>query len=89
MKKVLILVLFLTAFGSSFAQKGKPLYKAAFGVQAYTFRNQFPKGVEATLDTVKMLGFTELEGGGAKGVTPEDFKKMCDARGIKIPSVGS
>lgn len=71
------------------AQKKKPLYTAAFGVQAYTYRNTFPKGVAATLDTIKMLGITELEGGGAKGVSLEEFKKMCDERGIKIPSTGA
>lgn len=89
MKNPWILFVLLACGLQTFAQKGKPLYKAAFGVQAYTFRNQFPKGVEATLDTIKMLGFTELEGSGAKGVAPEEFRKMCDARGIKIPSVGS
>ncbi|MES2797771.1 MAG: sugar phosphate isomerase/epimerase [Bacteroidota bacterium] len=72
-----------------FAQKKKGLYKAEFGVQGYTFRRQFPKGIEATLDTIKILGFTELEGGGGRGMKPEDFKKLCDNRGIKIPSVGS
>jgi sugar phosphate isomerase/epimerase len=73
----------------SFAQKKKGLFKAEFGVQAYTFRRQFPKGVEATLDTVKMLGFTELETSGAKGFTDAEYKKLCDVRGLKIPSVGS
>lgn len=35
------------------------------------------------------MGFTEIEGGAPKGVTPEAYKKMCDERGIKIPSTGS
>ena len=72
----------------SFAQKGKPLFKAGFGVQAYTFRNSFPKNIMATLDTIKAMGFTEIEGGNPKGMTPEEFKKACDARGITIPSTG-
>lgn len=73
----------------SFGQKkGTPLYKAAFGVQSYTFRNSFPKGVLATLDTIKALGFTELEGGAPRGMTPQEFRKACDERGIKIPATG-
>jgi sugar phosphate isomerase/epimerase len=71
---------------SSLAQS--KLYNYPFGVQAYTFRNHFPKGVEQTLDIIKSLGFTELEGGPQKGQTPEEFKKMCDDRGISIPSTG-
>jgi sugar phosphate isomerase/epimerase len=90
--KKLIPVLFSVAFilavtVSASAQKGKPLYTAALGVEAYTFRNSFPKDVAKTLDTIKMMGFTELEGGTNK-VPGKDFKKMCDARGIRIPSFG-
>ncbi|GAB4022911.1 sugar phosphate isomerase/epimerase family protein [Spirosoma koreense] len=70
------------------AQSGKPLYTFPIGVQAYTYRNSFPKDVAATLDTIKALGITEMEGGAPKGMTPEAFKKMCDQRGIKIPATG-
>jgi sugar phosphate isomerase/epimerase len=73
---------------SAFAQKDKPLYTAALGVEAYTFRHSFPKDVAKTLDTIKMMGFTELEGGSTK-VPDADFKKMCDERGIRIPSYGT
>ncbi len=65
----------------------KPLYKAAFGLAPYTFRKSFPNGVAATLDTIKMLGFTEIEGGGGR-LSPEEYKKLCDERGITIPSTG-
>src|SRR5258705_13801538 len=68
-----------------FAQK--PLYKAAFGIAPYTFRKSFPNSVAATLDTIKMMGFTEIEGGGGR-MAPEEFKKLCDERGISIPSTG-
>jgi sugar phosphate isomerase/epimerase len=92
MKKITIVssVLFLIfAFqNEGFAQKSKPLYTFPLGVQAYTFRNHFPNGVEATLDKIKEMGFTELEGGGAKGMTNEEYKKLCDARGISIPGTG-
>src|SRR5688572_7582809 len=66
----------------------KPLYTAPLGVQAYTFRHSFPKDVAATLDTIKMLGFTELEGGGGR-MEPAEFRKMCEERGISIPATGT
>jgi sugar phosphate isomerase/epimerase len=72
--------------------EGTPLFKAEFGVQAYTFRNHFKdttKTLEENLDMIAALGFTELEGGGAKGVELEDYRKMCEERGITIPSSGS
>ena len=66
----------------------KPLYTAAFGVQAYTFRRSFPIDVVKTLDTIKMMGFTEIEGTGGN-VSLEEFKRLCNERGISIPSTGA
>ena len=71
-----------------FGQNTKPLYVAPLGVQAYTFRKSFPINVAKTLDTIKMMGFTEIEGGG-NGMSPVDFRKLCDDRGISIPSTGA
>jgi sugar phosphate isomerase/epimerase len=93
MKKYTALALFvsilLTDVGSAIAQKSKkPLYTFNFGVQAYTFRKSFPKGVAATLDSIRNMGFTELEGGGGS-MPPEEFKKLCDERGIKIVGAGA
>lgn len=90
-KPVLLILVFLGMAISldSFAQKkGDPLYKAPLGIAAYTFRNEFPKGVEHTLDIIQEMGFTEYEGGTA-GLTPEEFKKLCAERGISIPSTGT
>jgi sugar phosphate isomerase/epimerase len=70
-----------------FSQSNQPLYSAPLGVQAYTFRKSFPLNVTATLDTIKLMGFTEIEGGGGS-MPPSEFKKLCDARGISIPSIG-
>jgi sugar phosphate isomerase/epimerase len=70
------------------AQSGEPLYTAPLGVQTYSFRKSFPNGVAQTLDTIKMMGFTELESG-TSGLTPEEFKKLCDERGLTIPSTGA
>jgi sugar phosphate isomerase/epimerase len=86
MKKSLIPVL-LAALFIQHASAQKKLYTFPFGVQAYTFRKSFPNGVPATLDSIKNMGFTEVEGGGGK-MPPEEFKKLCDERGLSIPSTG-
>jgi sugar phosphate isomerase/epimerase len=65
----------------------KPLYIAPLGIAPYTFRKSFPNGVAATLDTIKMMGFTEIEGGSGL-MHPEEYKKLCDERGLSIPSFG-
>ncbi len=64
------------------------LFNADIGVAPYTFRNSFPHGVAATLDTIKNLGFTIIEGGGGD-MDPNTYKKLCDERGLLIPSMGS
>jgi sugar phosphate isomerase/epimerase len=71
------------------AQTGKPLFPQMPGMEAYTYRNSFKKDVAATLDTIKALGFTDLESGtNPEGLTPEVFRKMLDERGIRCSSVG-
>ena len=88
MSTVLIGIIILMITETTFSQNNKPLYKAQFGVAPYTFRKSFPNSVAATLDTIKMMGFTEIEGGGGR-MPPEEFKKLCDERGISIPGTGA
>jgi sugar phosphate isomerase/epimerase len=94
MKKItclLMMALFL-GFGAtdSFAQKGKPLFPQAPGMQTYTFRNSMKVDVGATLDSIKSLGITVLESStNPNGLTPEAFRKLLDARGMTSPSVGA
>ncbi|GAB3019352.1 sugar phosphate isomerase/epimerase family protein [Spirosoma pulveris] len=92
MKKIVFSLYLATTIAlgitESVAQKGKPLYTFPVGVQAYTYRASFPKDVIATLDTIKALGITEMEGSAPKGFTEAEFKKACDERGIKIPATG-
>lgn len=71
------------------AQSRRPLYTFPLGVEAYTYRNWFPKDVVATLDTIKKLGFTEMEGGVPRGMTAEAFKKLLDERGIRLSATGA
>jgi sugar phosphate isomerase/epimerase len=86
MKRYPLLAILLLLVVLAPAQK---LYTYPIGVQTYTFRNHFPKGVEKTLDLMKEMGFTEIEGGAPAGVTITDFKKMCDQRNFSIPSTGA
>ena len=88
-KHLLFLAIFLSCFELIFAQTNKKLYNYPLGVQAYTFRNHFPKGVEATLDLIQKMGFTEMESGGAEGMTNEAYRKLCAERGISIPGTGA
>ena len=75
-------------FISEFASAQKPLYTAPLGVQTYTFRRSIGTDPAKVLDTIKKLGFTEIEGGGGR-MHPSEFKKLCDERGINIPSTGA
>lgn len=88
--KKLLLFFFLSffLFEIQAQKKSKALYTAPFGVQAYTYRRTLPMNVERTLDSIAMLGFTEIEGGGGR-IAPEDFKKLCNDRGISITSTGT
>ena len=92
MKKTIILVsllLMVLLRQATFAQSGKPVYTNPIGLQAYTFRGSWPKGIEATLDTIKSLGVTEMEGGPIKGMSTEELRKQLDKRGIKMVSIGA
>lgn len=64
-----------------------PLFTNEIGIAPYTFRNSFPNGVAATLDTIQSMGFTEIEGGGMD-LDPVEYKRLCDERGLRIPSMG-
>ena len=86
----LLLAAFL-ALGApaALAQKGKPLFPQAPGMEAYTYRHSFKKDVAATLDSIKALGITELESGPSpNGLTPEAFRRLLDERGMTCPSIG-
>lgn len=86
---VVLVFVFTGQFVVAQGSKGGSLFKGEIGLQTYTFRNSFPQGVEATLDTIKSLGFVELEANPPQGVTHEAFRKMCDARGLKIVGTGA
>ncbi len=71
------------------ASEAEPLFKVPLGIQDYTFRNSFPNGIEATLDTIAGFGITELEGGPKGDLTHEEYRKLCEERGINIVGTGA
>jgi sugar phosphate isomerase/epimerase len=91
MKKATLVLCAISSLwlNNSYAQTGKALFNHAIGVQAYTYRNSFPNGVAATLDTIQALGITEMEGPNPKNTEPAEFKKMLDERHITMPSIGA
>ncbi len=59
------------------------------GVQLYSFRNQFKNDIPGTLTRIKNMGITKLEGGSTYGLSVIEFRKMVDARGLKMISIGA
>ena len=88
MKKTFFLLMLTGSLFTDTVIAQKPLYTAPLGVQTYTFRRSIGNDPAKVLDTIKKLGFTEIEGGGGR-MHPADFKKLCDERGISIPSTGA
>ena len=92
MKKItycFCLAAFLAVGAPALAQKGKPLFPQAPGMETYTYRHSFKKDVAATLDTIKALGITDLESGPTpNGMTPEAYRRLLDERGLKCSSIG-
>lgn len=75
---------------AAMAQKGKPLFPQAPGMEAYTYRHSFKKDVAATLDTIRALGITEIESGPSpNGMAPEAFRRLLDERGLRCPSISA
>ena len=88
MKKNFLLLMLLGVVFIETTIAQKPLYTAPLGVQTYTFRRSIGQDPAKVLDTIKMMGFTEIEGGSGR-MHPTEFKKLCDDRGISIPSTGA
>ena len=63
-----------------------PTFKGPIGLQLYSLRDQFAKDVPGTLDTVRKLGFTDVELAGTYGHTPEQFRELLDLHGLHAVS---
>jgi sugar phosphate isomerase/epimerase len=56
------------------------------GLQLYSLRESFKQDVNSTLDKVKGYGFVEVETAGTYGISPEDFRKQLESRGLNAVS---
>lgn len=82
---ILLLPLTLSA-----QESGEPLFTEDIGVQMYSFRNIIPEiGLEATLDAIRDMGITEIEGGPGGDMSPEEYRRLVEERGLAIPSTGA
>lgn len=81
-------ILFVSLLAGLAAQAGAGDFKAPLGLQLYTLRESFKTDVAGTLDKIKALGFTEIEGGGDYGLGVERYKGMLEARELKLVSAG-
>src|SRR5437667_10700969 len=61
-------------------------FKGPLGLQLYTLRESFKTNVPATLDKVKAMGFTEIEGGGEYGLGMDRLSALLRERGVKLRS---
>lgn len=59
------------------------------GIQLGSMRKMFStQGMPATFAKLKELGIKEIEGGGARGVNREEFKKLLKEYGLKVVATG-
>ncbi|MFH6982787.1 sugar phosphate isomerase/epimerase family protein [Marinoscillum luteum] len=90
----LLLGLFLTNCQLAKKEQAKetiaeePLFTEPLGIAPFTFRRSFPNGTPETLDTIVSMGFTSIEGGGGD-MDPYEYKKLCESKGLTIPSMGT
>ena len=63
------------------AQAGS--FKGHLGLQLYSLRDSFNHDVPGTLDRVKNFGFANVELAGTYGQSPEQFRDLLAARGLK------
>lgn len=87
-KKRLLTMGLIGGLACSHAFAQKQLFPETPGIVSYTYREQFAKDVPGTLDMIKNNGITDVEFSGLFKQSPEDMRKMCDARGIKCSSYG-
>jgi sugar phosphate isomerase/epimerase len=60
-----------------------PSFKGPIGLQLYSLRAEFTRNVPTTLEKVKGYGFKLVELAGTYNLSPERFKEMLDANGLK------
>lgn len=82
-KTLILLLLSATICMGTNAQEGE------IGIELYSFRNQLAKDVPGTLQKIRKMGFTVVEGSSSyAGLQPEEFKGMLDQAGLRMISIG-
>ncbi|PZR39078.1 MAG: sugar phosphate isomerase [Azospira oryzae] len=87
--KAVCIILWFVVLVTAQAQRFGKALKETPGVVSYTFRNSFQKDVALTLDSVKRMGFTNIEFSNLFGRRAADIKAMLDERGMKCTSFGT
>ncbi|TWU39678.1 sugar phosphate isomerase/epimerase family protein [Novipirellula artificiosorum] len=66
----------------------EPLFPQAPGMVSYTYRNEFEKDFEGTLDTIAALGITDMEFSNLFGKTAAEIRTLLDEREMKCSTLG-
>lgn len=67
----------------------KSLGQSQFGVQLYSFRNQFRENIPATLKQIREMGVRVVEGGDSYGMPASAFKELLDQHQLQVVSIGA
>lgn len=70
------------------ATAAEPIFPEMPGMVSYTYRNQFAKDVEGTLDKIRDLGIKDMEFSNLFGKTAAELRKMLDERDMFCSSFG-
>lgn len=63
-----------------------PSFKGPLGLQLHSLRGEFTKNVPSTLEKVSSFGFKHVETAGTYNLSPEKFKELLGANGLKAVS---
>ena len=77
----IILVAFISVSVASHAQE--------IGIQLGSMRRMFQEGMPAVLARVKELGITEVEGGGGRNISREEFKRLLKEHNLNLVATGT
>jgi sugar phosphate isomerase/epimerase len=56
------------------------------GIQLYTVQSELIRDFSGTLETLRQIGYTQVEPSGLLGRSPREFKDALDAAGLAVPS---
>jgi sugar phosphate isomerase/epimerase len=75
----------LLAPGSAQLLRASPL-GGPVGIQLYAVKDALQADPVGTLQTIRRIGFGEVETAGFAGLSPQQFRKLLDDAGLKCPS---